>query len=272
MRVPSLGAVLSISVDLESNVGSAGDCLSEQIREVARELLALFASAGQAVTWAAADPANSAAIDLVRRSDNPHEVALWASANWFRGDDRGSRFTTELVRRTAAARRACIRLTTLAVETDSRIEPTKLEHTELLVKQGFTAIRAARVAPAVRLRRGAGDSRNSPTALRHGLWQITPFARLAGGGAVEQWFAKVQIRGAIERSVRGGLPLHLTIDAPALASRQEGDRLRTVRAILRHVTRRSEAGELSVLTSADVVARASARREQPAATSILRAA
>ncbi len=232
----------------------------------------LFASARQAVTWSAADPANSAAIDLVRQSDIPHEVALWAPGAWFRSDVRGSRFTTELVRRAAAARQSGIRLTTLAVDTGSRIEPAELEHTELLVKQGFTAICAAAVAPALRLRRGAADSRDTPTALRYGLWQITPFARLAGGGSLEQWFVKVRICRAIERSVRGGLPLHLSIDAPALAARQGRDRLRTVRAILRHATRRREAGELNVLTSADVIARLSARREQPAARSILRAA
>jgi hypothetical protein len=272
MRSPSPGAVLSISVDLESDTGREGECPAEQICTTARALGDLFVSAGVAVTWAAANPASSATIDWVRRSGSPHEVALWMPSVGFQCPDGRSRLATELVRRTALARQAGINLTTLALAAGSLTQPDEFEHKELLVKQGFTAIRAPGTTMSAFSPARLSNAAAAPTALRYGLWQITPHARLAGGGSFGQWFLARRMKQAIERSIRGGWPLHWAIDVPSLATHSGRERFGVLRSVLRHFVRRREEVAMSVLTTAQTVARLSAPRLHSSAQSILRAA
>jgi hypothetical protein len=267
MRPPSLGAVLSISVDLEPNPGRAGEASSEQIRTLTRELGELFGKTRLAATWSSANPAASEPIDWVHRDGLPHEVALCVPREWSQDGEGHSRFATELVRRTIRARQAGISVTTLALAAGSSVQPNEIEHKELLVKYGFTAIRA----PGTTLGR-LPDASAAPTALRYGLWQITPHLRLAGGSAFGQWLLVGRIRRAIDRSIRGGWPMHLVIDGPSLASHSSRERLGALRNVLRHVKRRREEGALTVLTCAQTIARLSAPRLQTSAQSILRAA
>ena len=61
MRTPSLGAILSISVDLNEPHVSEG-CSPDTFRRTAERLVELFAAARLSVTWASTNPAASDAI------------------------------------------------------------------------------------------------------------------------------------------------------------------------------------------------------------------
>jgi hypothetical protein len=253
MRAQPLGAVLSVSVDLPVVAADSGGCQSGTLER----LFGLFAAAGQPVTWFADDPAANETIRQVLATDGGHEAGLRVDA------DRGgrNRLVAELVGGAARARRAGIRITTLAIDRAAAELPA-----ELLVKHGMTAVRAP--ADANRARSGA----IGPAPLRYGLWRIASDFRLVGGSWIADRLTTRRIRRAIDRCIRSETPLHLAIDVAAIAVNSGPERLGGLPAILRHVERRRSAGLLRVCTIAEVVARLAAPAAPRAAGSILRAA
>jgi len=262
MRPQPLGAVLSISVDLES-AGSASGRSRETPQETVERLANCFEAAGQAVTWAASDPAGCATIRTVLETGPKHEVALLADPSWTLAAGSRSQLVAELVRRTTSARAEGIEVTTVALRDDAL-----LVSSELLIKHGISAVRAATATGW----RSAGQPATGPAALRYGLWQIRPTVRLPVGSSLSAWLLTIQLRRAIDRGIRRSTPLHLLIDAPAFSREASRSSWGALRSVLRHVERRQKVGALSVLTIRETIARLAAPRAGRGAQSILRAA
>jgi len=263
MRAQPLGAVLSVSIDLPV-VAPQGGRSSDAERETVGRLVELVTAAGQPVTWFADDPAADEEIERALAAASGQEAALRVDADWAGAVAGRSRMVAEIVGRTAEARRAGIPITTLALaDAAPELSP------ELLVKYGITAVRTEESVNC------AGRSRSramGPTQLRYGLWRVAVDLRLIGGSRIAEWLTAMEIRRAIDRCIRGETPLHLAIDASAIAASSGLVRLGGLPGILRHIERRSSAGLLRVMTIADAVARLAAPSAPKSAGSILRAA
>ena len=199
MRAPALGAVLSISVDLEANLGHQGNSLSAALNNLAIQLADLFAAGDLPVTWTTADPSNCAALAQICKTAPQHEIAVWAPTEWFQRD-LGSLGIGELTRRLGKLRQSGLRTTTLAIDSSEAVELDLPELKESLVKQGFTAVRAVSHQSSRHANRG--DANSGAVALRYGLWQISPDVRLTAGSSWEQLLDRLRIRRAIDRGIR----------------------------------------------------------------------
>jgi len=266
MRAPSLGASLSISVDLTES-HDLSNRSADSPRRAAERLVELFAAAGVAATWAAVDPASSDIIARATRASDRHEAALLVDPHWLAGEKGRSRLISELMVRAAHARHAGLPISTLALTAPLDDPPL-----DLLSKYGIRAIRAAAAGRIAGPTSGKSGSAVGPTPLRFGVWQIPCDARLSGGSALAEWFAAVRIRRAIDRRIRGGAPFHLAIDVGQLAIRSSVERLGNLQRILQHVARGEREGLLRVETISQMIARLSAPAGQRSAQSILRAA
>jgi hypothetical protein len=257
MRAQPLGAVLSVSIDLPvAAAGGVGRSPGEN--ETAERLVKLFAAVGHGATWFADEPGDDAMIRQALAADGNHEAALRIDAA-LAGEAVGrNRLTAEIVGRIARARRADLSISTISIPDAGMAMPT-----ELLVKQGITAVR------------GAGHARaetSGPESLRYGLWRIGTDCRVVGGSRIADWKTTFGIRRAIDRCIRNAMPLHLAVDVAAIAANSGPERLGGLPAVLRHVERRRSARALQVCTIAEVVARLAAPALPRAAGSILRAA
>lgn len=263
MRAQPLGAVLSVSIDSPAAADHRGGPALSREKEILGRLVELVAELGQPATWFADDPANNRAVREVLSTDTRHEAALRVDADWI-GDGSPvgrNRFVAQVIERTSRARRAGMRISTLATHEAGSELPA-----ELLVKYGITAIRADSCESRNR------GSASGPQSLRYGLWRIASDFRIAGGGPIADWLTAFRIRRAIDRCIKSETPMHLAIDVAAIAANRAVDRLGGLPAILRHVERRCKAGRLRVCTIAEVVARLAAPASPRATGSILRAA
>jgi hypothetical protein len=260
MRAQPLGAVLSVSIDLPV-VAAHGGRSNDAERETVRRLIELIAAAGQPATWFADDPATDESIGRALAASSGQEAALRVDADWGGAVAGRNRMVAEIVGRTVAARRAGIPITTLALaEAAPELSP------DLLVKYGIAAVRTED---------GVNRARRSaigPMQLRFGLWRVAIDFRLSGGSRIAEWLAAREIRQAIDRCIRADAPLHLAIDASAVAANSGPIRLGGLPGILCHIKRRQSAGTLRISTIADAVARLAAPSVPQSASSILRAA
>jgi len=257
MRTQPLGAVLSVSIDLPG-AAARGGCLLHGENETADRLIKLFAAFSHGATWFSDEPADDAIVRQVSAADGNHEAALRVDGE-LAGEAGGrSRSNSEIVGRIAQARRAGLKISTVCISDAGIAMPT-----ELLVKQGITAVR------------GTGHARaemSGPESLRFGLWRIATDRRVVGGSRIADWRTAFGIRRAIDRCIRSATPLHLSVDVAAIAANSGPNRLGGLPAIVRHVARRRSAGLLQVCTIAGVVARLAPPSLPRAAGSILRAA
>ncbi len=251
MRPQPLGAVLSLSVDLESATGAAATD-RETTEATVERLAGMLETAGVAAVWATGDPVGSRLVRLVRDTCSSHEIALLAE-----------RSVAGFARRLAQARAAGIPVTTLVAGDDALIPSG-----ELLAKHCISAVRAASPTGL----RAASNPATGLETLRFGLWQLSPALRLGGGSTWAHWMLAGQLRRAIDRCTARGTLLNLAIDAPAL-SREPGQSLwRALGSVLRHIERRQHATSLRVLTIREIVGQLSATKSARSAQSILRAA
>lgn len=280
MRIPALGAVLSISVDLPA-CGNESDGARDRAAEAGERLLQLFADAALPATWFAGDPASNETLRRAIHADRGHEAALRiagaaatpdtaapgsAATGAPPTDAARSKPLRGLLERIAQARAAGFAISTLAIS-DSFEAPA-----ELLVKYGFTAVRTSEATVG-----GRRDASAGLVPLRFGLWQLTPNFCLGGGGGwahlpFSTWRLGLRIRGGIDRCIRNGAPGHLVIDAASLLGSEPKLRLGCLPAILRHIAARRSAGRLQVGTIAETVARLTAPAATRSGRSILRAA
>lgn len=110
---------LTLSIDLELEIGRASASQLQWLDDLTPELVALLDSHGIAATWAVADPARSAATEAILSSSQPHEIAVLGDRSWLGWGAGGSRAKRELTRRItgAAARKIAIR--TLVLHNES---------------------------------------------------------------------------------------------------------------------------------------------------------
>ena len=227
MRAQPLGAVLSFSIDLPV-AAACGRSRSPGENETVERLVKLFAAGGQRATWFTNEPAADETVRRVLAANGSHEAALRIAADWA-GEVAGrKRLTGEIVGPIARARLAGLNISTISVPGTGATLPT-----ELLVKHGVTAIRSTGHARA---------EMSGPAPLRYGLWCIATDFRVVGGSRIADWRTVFGLRRAIDRCIRNATPLHLAVDAAAIAVNSGSDRLGGLPAILRHVERRRSAG------------------------------
>jgi hypothetical protein len=266
MRAQPLGAVLSVSVDLPA-VAARGNRSADLEQETVARLVDVIAAARLSATWFSDDPITNETIGRTIAAGTGQEAALLVDrrANVAGGRNR---WIAEVIARTSEARRAGIPITTLSVTDGIDEVPAELP-ADLLVKYGITAVRTA-----------ASDRRNchsrsgvaGPALLRYGLWRVAVGLALIGSNPMADWWTQLGIRRAIDRCIRNKTPLHLAIDASAVAVNSGPTRLAGLPAILRHIAHRQRGAELRVLTIAQLVARLAAPVAPRAGGSILRAA
>jgi hypothetical protein len=156
------------------------------------------------ITWAASDPAHSAATSRILRSAIPHEFAILGDANWLGPTAGRTRFARELSRRVAKARSAGLSVRTLVPRVSSIDEDI-----DLVVKQQITAI------AGVGALANTTPRTTSPQALHFGVWEIPVSSTLparAGWFSNGGWAAWRRVRAAAQEASL----FHLLIDAPAV--------------------------------------------------------
>ena len=146
------GGSLVISIDLElaprqrmrlddqRRLASTTDSLIEALRDCRL-----------AATWAVADPAVSAATEVIRaaaennnaENDNAHDIAVLGDHTWIGPQAGRTRFARELSRRVLRAQVAGIGVSTLGVR-----DAVLSDHLDLLVQHGIPAVRGTRPLPA----------------------------------------------------------------------------------------------------------------------------
>lgn len=268
MRAQPLGAVLSISIDLPRVKPRGGNLSRECIQPIVPRIAELLAATSQSATWFADDPAAHAALCGATTALNGDELALRIDADRTGEFGGRNRLAHQVVSRVARARSAGLRISTLALPGETAELPSELS-LELLVKHGITAVR---MAAGENRTHGRISGSGGPAPLRFGLWRVGVDVQLTGGSRFGDWRAASGIRRAIDRCIRSATPLHLVVDAAAIAANSSPLRLGGLPAILRHVERRRSAGMMQVCTIAELVSRLAAPAAPRAAGSILRAA
>ncbi len=230
-----------------------------ELAETTGRLVSLMNAHHLSATWAASDPAYSAATSLILRSPEKHEMAVLGDANWIGPTAGRTRFARELARRVTQARAAGLTVTTLVPRV-----ATVDRHIDLIVKQGISAIVGtepshARRQPLV------------PKALHYGIWQLPVGAHWPmqprSWFSLPSWRLGRQLRCA----VREAAMFHLVVDVPSIAQ-QGRSAEQTLTNLIRRVAALRDRGLVNTETLHNTAVRLSAL---PAATpqqSILRRA
>lgn len=112
-------AFLTLSIDLELEIGRATPGQLQWLGDLTPELVALLDAHGFAATWAVADPARSAATESILASIQPHEIAVLGDRSWLGWGAGGSRANRELTRRISGAAENQIAIRTLVLHNES---------------------------------------------------------------------------------------------------------------------------------------------------------
>lgn len=253
---------LTVSVDLEHDHVRIDLAAQRALDAVADQLLNLLTRTRIPATWAVADPAVSAIRERVDVTRGGHELALLGDASWVGREAGRNRFARELARRVAHARSEGLHVRTIALRT-----ALPVDHCDLAIKEGILAVRQLATAQPAR-----GARRLQPQVLRYGLWgfpvsiTLPSTSRwLPGGGGT---------RGArfeIDRAITEHGLVHLTIDAPQLASRGAAA-MRIVQRVVEHAALRREHGLLEVATLGTLAGRLAHENHGQPSRSILRPA
>jgi len=115
---PAIGS-LTLSIDLELEIGRASKSQLRWLDELTPELVGLLDSHAIAATWAVADPARSAATEAVLASSQPHELAVLGDRSWLGWGAGGCRANRELSRRITGAAARQITVRTLVLRNES---------------------------------------------------------------------------------------------------------------------------------------------------------
>lgn len=110
---------LTLSIDLELEIGRASASQLQWLDDLTPELVALLDSHGIAATWAVADPARSAATEAILSSSLPHEISVLGDRSWLGWGAGGLRAKRELTRRISGAAARQIAIRTLVLHNES---------------------------------------------------------------------------------------------------------------------------------------------------------
>lgn len=249
---------LLLSVDLEPDALQHGGPEPELLDQVRRRLIDLFGAHAAPATWAVADPVRSVATDSLLAAGSSHEIAVLGDRAWLGPGSGRLRLERELARRFDGARKAGIRVTTLALRNLDQVREL-----DLLLEHGITALRG----PATDSQ-PAADQPAPP--IRFGIWQAPPGCKVPGH---RPWWlpAAWSLCRQIKRSAARQSIVHLHIDAPRLAATGDHD-LHLLSRVLRYAAARREAGHLAIRTIAQIAAESLAERAASPSRSILRPA
>src|SRR3954463_5856564 len=157
---------LLITVQLDSAATGRQLERHQELAGVTRRLISLADSERLPVTWAASDPAHSAATSLILQSPIQHELAILGDETWVGATAGRTRFARELARRLAQARALGLEITSLAPHVAS-IE----NQIDLVVKHRITAVAGFETPELARYTL-------SPRALHYGVWEVPNSAYL----------------------------------------------------------------------------------------------
>ena len=80
--MPDTRGLFMVSVDLDADIDNPAQANARTLHDAADQLVTLFDRHQIPATWAVADPAHSAATDLVRQSRIGHEIAILGDRAW----------------------------------------------------------------------------------------------------------------------------------------------------------------------------------------------
>jgi hypothetical protein len=261
MSASPTNGVLIVSIDVDPHTSTLDLSGQRQKHDFCRRMIELAAKEGIAATWALADPANSPLVRQIVRRNPASEIAVLGDPAWVGyGVGRGH-FAGELSRRILAARAEGLAVSTLAVRHASLIE-----HLDVAVKYGVTAVRND-TCDAARRR-----DPSSPRPLRYGLWELPATVRLPDAGRLWSGGETWRTRRAIDAAVASGGVCHLVLDGPAWHDAARHNE-HVLNAVLQYVAIRRKQGTLVIETLAAAAARMSQPKHRASpARSILRAA
>jgi len=258
-------AVFCISVDLELDPLRSGRDQPKSLDATTRRLLKLLDEYRLPATWAVADPAVSAATEVLLSSETGHEIAILGEQTWVGNESGRMRFGRELARRVAHGRAAGLNISTLALRGTELID-----HLDLLVKQDISVLRGE--FREMTTRWFSKPVCQAPAALRFGLWGIPASLRLPG---TSRWKlgggGRRRGRNGIDEAIANRGVYHIQIDALEFTERGHMAE-HVLESILRHATLRQREGALEIVTLAGVSRKLGGERTSTPARSILHAA
>jgi hypothetical protein len=257
-RVLNQGRV-ALSIDLELGIDLRDPLAEQRLDEVRAQLVGLTARHAVPATWAVADPLLSAASEQILAAGVGHELAVLGDRTWIGYGAGRTRLARELARRFDAPRKVGMAVATLALRNVDQVLDL-----DLLLDHQVSAVRGPAADSAALVRR------QSPYPIRFGIWQApTPWRIPPHAG----WLISAgwRIRREIERAIRRGKELHLTIDAPRLI--EAGDEgLATIERTLQYIAVQRASGRLQVATLGQLAAESLKQRSAVPCRSILRPA
>ena len=258
-------AIFALSIDLELDPLKIENGQPRSLEATTQRLVKLLDRLRVPATWAVADPAVSAATEVLLAAGAGHEIAILGDPTWVGQQAGRARFGRELARRVAHAKAAGIAISTLA------LRGTELaDSLDLAVKQDISVVR-----PNFREGSGGWFSRpvsRTPAAIRFGLWDVPASMRLPcssrwkfGGGG------RRQARSGIDSAIANRGVFQIQVDALTLSDR--GNMAEHIlEQILRHAIDRQRQGSLEIGTLATVARKLAGDRTVSPARSILHSA
>lgn len=255
-------AILTLSIDLELDPMRPGRDQPRSLEAITDHLLRLLGRYQVPATWAVADPAMSAATELLLAADAGHEIAVLGDATWVGHEAGRMRFGRELARRVSHGRAAGLSISTLALR-----GAELSDHLDLVVKQDISVVRGDYHDLA-----SGWFSRpviQQPAALRFGLWEVPASMCLPGNS---RWKigggGRRRGRKSIDQAIADRGVFHVQINALNLADRGSMAE-HALEQILRHATLRQREGAIEIATLANVARRLTGERITAPARSIL---
>jgi hypothetical protein len=251
-------AAVTISIDLELEIDHFSGPRQTALDRIRDRLIEMCADQQIAATWAVADPARSAASDLILASGRGHEIAVLGDRTWLgRGAGR-LRTQRELARRFEGARRVGMSMTTLA-----------LRHSDLpldmnwLAPHGITALREP-------IERGANALASDSAGSHPAIWQAPPahnVPSLHGWRFFRGWLLEREL----QRTIRQRGLLHFGLSAPQLIGAPPAA-MHELESLVARLGRYQRQASLAVVTLSHLARQRLAQRVAIPAKSILHSA
>jgi len=244
-----------VTVELDPAAEAVNIERHRELADVTRRLVSLFDTHRIPATFAASDPAHSAATPIIIRSHENHEMAILGDANWIGPTAGRTRFARELVRRVTQARAAGLDVTSLVPRVASVDK-----HIDLVVKQNITVVTATadaqKTRPAV------------PRALHYGVWELPVCGTLP---TAVRWFSTPgwSTWREIRRAASDATMFHLIVDVPAVTQHVAASE-RTLAWFVRRVATLRDRGMVKIETLRTTASRLSAVPTVSPQSSILR--
>jgi hypothetical protein len=265
-------SVLVISFDLDRTRSELGIRQQKNREQAARVLRLLTREHQIPATWSALHPAASSEIAALAAEPVQHEVAIACGSLAPRSGSLRGRLAQQLTR----ARVAGLAINSLALDRGINLGNLDIQDAR---KLGLGAIRSlpsasqashgglfARLASSLSRQRCALPL---PTKLRFGLWDLPATIVHPGQGRAGGQVTLTSPRRSIDRLIRHGSYLHVTIDV-ALVAEMGATGLAPIEQLLRSAGQASLAGALRIETIRSLTACLTPVRSTAPAQSILK--